>query len=133
MPEITDYLKLLEKRKRDEAEAETQRLKSIIPRIRDIAERASTIVGHPGWQWYLDSIQTRVKEVEKLREGHVNRMIFGKELGQDLERLKIELNTMDAEIKALKYAQDIVPQAIEQGQRVTSGVNSQAAAGSVDR
>ena len=127
MPEVTDYLRLLAKRKADEDKAETERIKSIIPRIREIAEKAQMVVGHPGWQFYADSLETRISEVEKLRKQTTDSMVFGKAMGHELELLKLQLNTMDAEIRALRYAQELIPQAIEQGQRVSSGVNSRAA------
>lgn len=132
MPSLAEFDALMQLRKENQERERRKQVAALVPRVREVAHKAQTVVDHPGWQWYLDSLETRIKEVEQSRASHVERMIFGKELGQDLERLKIELNTMDAEIKALQFAQGLVTGAIAEGNKIVSGVNSQAAAGSAD-
>lgn len=131
MPSLAEYDALMQLRKENQERERQKQAAALLPRVREVAHKAQTVVDHPGWQWFLDSLETRIKEVEKVRASHVERMIFGKELGQDLERLKIELNTMDAEIKALQYAQSLVTGAIDEGNRIVTGVNGQAAAASI--
>ena len=58
-------------------------------------------------------------------------MIFGTAMGHELELLKIELNTMDAEIAGLRYALSLTSSAVAMGQQI-AGELSQVAAGRAD-
>lgn len=131
MPELTDFHAMLERRKAEQAKHVHEQRTQLVPRVKEIAFKAQTVVDHPGYQWFLDMLETRIKEVEQLLDGKKERMWHGSEMGQDLERLKIELNAMDAEVRALRYAQSLIPQAIEQGNRIVTGVNTRAAAESI--
>jgi hypothetical protein len=131
MPELTEYQALLAKRKAETVEHVHEQRTHLVPRVREITHKAQMVVDHPGYQWFLDMLETRIKEVDVVLSAKRERMWHGAEMGQDLERLKIELNAMDAEVRALKYAQSLIPTAIETGNKVIAGVNSQAAAGSV--
>lgn len=133
MPEFTEYQTLLLRRAQEDFAKKQNMQHLLVPKFREVTHKAQTVVDHPGWQWFLDSLETRKQEVLASKQTHTERMLFGPAMGQDLERLKIELNTMDAEIRAIEYAQGLVPQAITQGQEiisgVTTGVNTQVAAG----
>ena len=131
MPEITDYLKLLARKNGEQARHVHEQRTQIMPAVLDVTHKAQMVVDHPGWQFFLDKIEERIKDIEGQRGRHMNNMIFGPAMGQDLERMKIELNVMDAEIRALRYAADLVPQVIKVGQEM-AGAHSQAAAGRAD-
>ena len=131
MPNLQDYAAFI-KRTGDESTrpAHAQRAQ-IIPRALDVTQKAQSVVDHPGWQFFLDKIAERVADVERQRASHMHTMIFGPAMGQDLERMKIEMNTMDAELRALKYATDLVPHVLTVGHEFVTGVVSRVAAGSV--
>jgi len=128
MPELIEYQQLLERRAAEKAKHAHEQRAQVVPKVRDVAFKAQTVVDHPGWQFYLDSLETRIKEIEKRRIATAERMVSGTEMGKELELLKINLNAMDAEMAGLRFAQTLIPQAIEQGQQIVTGVNSQAAA-----
>ena len=120
MPEITDYLKLVARKDSEQAKHIHEQRAPIMPKIMDVTMKAQQVVDHPGWQFFLDKIAERVTAVEVTRTTKLHQMIFGTAMGHDLELCKIELNTMDAEIRALKYAADLVPQVIKVGQDIVS-------------
>lgn len=132
MPEHVDYLKLLERRAQNDQAQHVHNLRTVLPKVMEVTHKAQTVVDHVGWQWFLDALATRMKDVERLQAAKREAMIFGKAMGHELELLKIELNTIDAELRALQYASDLIPQAIQHGQDIVTGVASQAAAGSAD-
>jgi len=131
MPELAEYQQLLARRAAEKAKHVHEQRTQVIPKLRDVAFKAQTVVDHPGWQFYLDSLETRIKEIEKRRIATAERMVSGTEMGKELELLKINLNAMDAEMAGLRFAQTLIPQAIEQGNSVITGVNGQAAAASI--
>ncbi len=131
MPDITDYLKLVARKDTEQAKHVHEQRAPIMPRIMDVTTKAQQVVDHPGWQFFLDKIAQRVTEVEAARATKMHRMVFGAAMGHDLELLKIELNTIDAEIRALKYAVNLVPEVLKVGQEI-AGEHRQAAAGRVD-
>ncbi len=130
MPNIADYHAYVAKHDRDARHVHEQRTQ-IMPAVLTVTQKAQTVVDHPGWQFFLDKIAERVKAVEAMRATKLHQMIFGTAMGHDLELCKVELNAMDAEIRALKYAADLVPQVIQVGQEI-AGAHSQVAAGRAD-
>lgn len=131
MPELSDYQQLLQRRNAEKARHIHEQRTQVMPRVADIAYKAQTVVDHPGWQFYLDALETRIKGIEKRRVATAERMVTGTEMGKELELLKINLNAMDAEMAGLRFAQTLIPEAIKSGNDVIAGVNSQAAAGSI--
>ncbi len=131
MPNLKDYADLMQRTQQGTARHIHEQRTSVMPAVLDVTHKAQMVVDHPGWQFFLDKVEERVKAVEAMRGTKMHAMIFGNAMGHDLELLKIELNTMDAEIRALRYAADLVPQVIEIGHTFVAGVNGQAAAASV--
>ena len=123
MPNLSDYMNVMERRSRMEMAAVKQSQDAMLPRLADIAHKAQTVFDHAGWQMFADKIETRIKEVESKRAATAQRMVTGTEMGHDLELLKINLNAMDAEIAGLQYAASLIPEA------VSAGVATQSAAG----
>ena len=115
MPERADYIRLTERQAEREQVEHVHKLRTAIPQIMEITEKARTVTEHAGWQFFLDSLETKIAAVETKKATHVKAMLFGPAMGQDLERLKIELNAMDAEINALRYAQTLIPDVLEHG------------------
>lgn len=125
MPEHIDYLKLMDRRAQDaKATQHIHGLRTVLPKVMDVTHKAQTVVDHPGWQWFLDALATRMKSVEQLQTAKREVMIFGKAMGHELELLKIELNVLDAEIQALNYASSLIPDAIKVGQEIASVAQS---------
>ena len=115
MPDLKDYIRLTDRQAEREKTEHVHKLRSIIPQLTEITEKARTVTEHPGWQYFLDALETKIVAVDAKKATHVKAMLFGPALGQDLERLKIELNAMDAEINALRYAQTLIPDVLEHG------------------
>ena len=133
MPEYSDwhaYLAKQEQKKR--AEAERAKL-AAAPVVKDNAYKARQVLDHPAWQWFAQAIDDRVTHVERTRAMQTNEMIYGSCLGQDLERLKITLNVMDAEIAGLQYALSLCPKAVEMGNDITGEFPRSVAGTSADR
>ena len=126
MPERTEYLTMMAMREAKQQTQHVYTLRAEMPRLMDVTTKAQMVLDHPGWQQYADGIESRVTAIEKARTAKTHTMIFGKAMGHDLELLKIELNTMDAEIAGLRYALSLIPEAID------AGVNARAAAASAD-
>ena len=125
MPELKEYIALAKSIQDKEQTRHVHELRSALPRITDITHKAQTVLDHPGWQFFADSLETRVQAIEQKRAVKTRQMIFGTEMGHELELVKIELNVMDAEIAGLRYAAGLIPDAIETGGII------RAAAGSV--
>ena len=116
MPELKDYQALIAQREFTQRPVNVMTLRE--PRLADITHKAQTVVDHPGWQYFLDALESRVKTLSAERDAIARRMVSGDELGQELERLKIRLNRIDAEMTGLRYAASLIPQAVEFGQKV---------------
>jgi len=127
LPNLKDYADLMQRTQQAKVRHVHEQRATIMPAVLDVTHKAQMIVDHPGWQFFLDKIEERVKAVESIRATKMHAMVFGNAMGHDLELLKIELNTMDAEIRALRYAADLVPQVIEVGQTFATGANGSAA------
>ena len=124
MPEYSDwhaYLAKQEQKKR--AEQERAKL-AAAPVVREHATQAQRVLNHPAWQWFTERLAARVAAVEARRKQTTHTMVFGTEMGHELELLKIQLNTMDAEIRALTYAQTLCANAVEMGNELLTGENS---------
>lgn len=117
MPLYNDYRDLMQRSKTD-VDWHVEQRAQVMPRLKDITFKAQTVVDHPGWQWFLDALASRVHEIETQRTHVATAMIMGPALGQDLERQKITLNKCDSELAGLKYAASLIPQAVELGQKI---------------
>ena len=118
VPELSDYHAYLAKQEQKKrAEAERAKL-AAAPVIREHATQAQRVLNHPAWQWFAEQLDSRVNAVEARRTSTTTKMIFGNEMGHELELLKIELNTMDAEIRALRYAQTLCAKAVDMGKEI---------------
>ena len=133
MPDIRDWhahLAVAEKRKREEKQREHM---AALPRMRDVSVKAQQVLDHPAWQWYADKLSERIAEIEARRAQTTHKMIFGAEMGHELELLKIVLNVMDAEVAGLRYAATLTSEAVAMGQQIAGEINTQAAAATADR
>jgi len=118
MPDLKEYIDLLERRNQSEKEHVRHVFEQRMPQIMDITHKAQMVLDHPGWQMYADKIESRIKEIQGKRDATAERMVTGNEMGHDLELLKINLNAMDAEIAGLRYAASLIPQALEIGRDI---------------
>jgi len=132
VPELSEYQALLERKKAERATREQEQRRAVIPRALDIAHKAQQVVDHPAWQWYLDRVDQRITQIEAARLTKIESMVHGTAMGHELELLKIELNTMEAEAAGLRYAQSLIAEAVKLGHDIVAetGVNGQAAAAS---
>ena len=102
------------------------------PRLMDVVYKAETVIQHPGWQYFLDAVESRVKTLSNERDVIARRMVSGDEMGADLEHMKIRLNRLEAEMSGLRFAASLIPQAVDFGAAIATGVGSQDAAGRAD-
>lgn len=132
MPLLEDYRGMMERNKMaEEAKQVQERRATLIPRLTDITHKAQTVVDHLGWQFFLDSLESRVQIIESERARLMTAMIAGPSLGQDLERQKVALNKCDAELVGLRFAATLIPQAVELGHKIAGESARQAAAASI--
>jgi hypothetical protein len=92
--------------------------------------KAQTVVDHPGWQWFLDQIETKVQTLERERQMYVDRLT-GDEQGQPLDHWKMRFREVSGTIAGLRYAATLIPNAVTLGQTI-AGELRQAAAGRDD-
>lgn len=118
MPLYNAYRDLMQRSKADEVKHVHEQRTQVMPRLKDITHKAQTVVDHPGWQWFLDRLESRVQEIETQRHQLINAMVGGPALGPDLERLKMALNKCDSELAGLRFAATLIPQAVEMGQQI---------------
>ena len=122
MPEREEWVKLTARQAQAEQQpshVHLQRTPGLSGRLSEITHKAQTVVDHPGWQFFLDTLESRVQHLTAEHKGLVRQMITSPALGQDLERMKIKLNKIDAELAGLRYAASVIPQAVELGHKVT--------------
>ncbi len=127
MPEFRDYQALMAKRDPKPTNVMTLRGSPLA----DVVYKAETVIQHPGWQYFIDAVESRVKTLSIERDAIARRMVSGDEMGADLERMKIKLNRLEAEMGGLRYAATLIPQAVDLGQKIATGVGTRAAAESV--
>ena len=128
MPNLSEYRDLLKRRDTLPPPSHPFQQRSA---LMEATHKAQTVVDHPGWQHFLDTLESRVQTLTTERDDLARRMVSGNEMGTDLERLKITLNRLDAEIKGLRYAATLIPKAVSFGQTI-AGELRQAAAGRDD-
>ena len=126
MPERTDFLALMQRMEQAKDQRMLRERDIVLPQIAEIAHKAQTVLDHPGWQMYADKLETRIHEIQTKRDATAQRMVTGPDMGHDLELLKINLNAMDAEIAGLRYAQSLIPQAIELGRDIGAAAGHRA-------
>lgn len=97
------------------------------PRLAEVTHKAQTVIDHPGWQYFMDAVESRVQTLSAERDTIARRMVSGDELGQELERMKIKLNRIEAEMSGLRFAATLIPQAVAFGQQVVAGANGSVA------
>ena len=114
-PLYNDYRDLMQRSKADEVRHVHEQRSAVMPRLMEITHKAQQVVDHPRWQWFLDAVESRSKELENHRLSHMHAMVNSAALGQELERLKIAMNGVDSELAGLKYAASLIPQAVELG------------------
>lgn len=118
MPEQRDwhaYIAKIEEKKRAE---KARTVAATLPIVRDASQKAQQVLDHPAWQWFATQLEARIADIEGGRKAKINSMIYGTQMGHELELLKIELNTMDAEVAGLKYALTLASKAVEIGQQI---------------
>mgnify|MGYP001591420056 CR=1 FL=1 len=130
MPNELDWHAYLAKQ--ESIKRERTRQEANIPQLRDVSYKAQQVVDHPGWQYFSDRLTTRIAAIEARRASTTHTMIYSDALGQKLELLKIELNVMDAELAGLKYALNLIPLTVAEGQRIAGEAEQPAAAASAD-
>ena len=132
MPELSDYQALLARQAAKVQAVNVAELRTFLPRMTEITHKAQSVVDHPGWQLYLDKLETHIQDIERRRVTTTQSMVHGTAMGHELELLKIELNVMDAEIRGLRYAASLAPQMIDLGNQIATGVERSAAGSSAD-
>ena len=81
----------------------------------DVARRAELVVGHEGWQVYLDHLTAWKDRLTTRRDATLKKLAGGPELGDALTVLKLELRELDGELRALDRAMTLIPELIEHG------------------
>jgi uncharacterized protein YndB with AHSA1/START domain len=122
VPSYSDYMDLLKRKgtKKPEVLPHPTLLKAI--------EQARTVVGHPGWQFFLDSMQVQVTKLEKNRSLVIEQMIKGDATNEPLTVLKFTLREIEGELRGLHFAATLIPTTVDLGTKIT-GELTQAAAG----
>ncbi len=132
MPEQNEWHAYLAKQEQRKRAEKAREVAAVAPIVRDTAFKAQQVLDHPAWQWFATQLEARISDIEGGRKAKMNTLVYGTAMGHELELLKIELNTMDAEVAGLRYAVTLAGKAVEMGQQI-AGELSQVAAGSADR
>jgi hypothetical protein len=87
-------------------------------RIADLTAKSQSVVAHPGWQLFLDRLATRRESLTKQRDRLQSEMNYGPALGQDLERLKMQMQVVTGEMSGVEFAASIIPEMLEAGEKM---------------
>ena len=79
------------------------------------AQLATTVVGHPGWQFFIDSLDGILVELQRRMEAVKNQMVLSDDT---LISLKLEARTLQGHIAGVTMAKELIPQAIKQGEQL---------------
>lgn len=120
MPSHRDYLELV-------ARQNAAKPKVAQPPLTVALQQARTVVEHPGWQFFLNSLQDRVEKLETQRAGLMRQMIDGAEMGPMLDTLKVALREVNGELRGLQYAASTIPNIVEMGATLTGELLGAAA------
>jgi hypothetical protein len=86
------------------------------------AERAKSVLDHPGWVFFEQAVQTEIAEVTRQRDLHAASLLAS--LDPSVETMRYRLRHLDGLLIGLKYALELMPKAIAEGS-VLSGVATQ--------
>lgn len=128
MPDLRDYHDLMQR----QAIRAAKGIRAV-PRetLTMLTHKAQTVVDHPGWQYFLDALQSRVEILQRNRASIITSMTDSPAMGPALEALKVQLKVVDGELAGLRYAATLIPNAVTIGQHIAadlSGVTPRAAA-----
>lgn len=81
------------------------------------SEKAQTVVDHPGWQMYLDHLESICANLREGIEARKRAMIRGDELDADLTRMKLEIRAIEAQLSGIELAMGVIPELIKRGEK----------------
>ncbi len=81
-----------------------------------VAQKASTVVAHEGWQTFLDHTEAYLGEKNKYKEGLVKALADNMTLSpNDMYKMKLEISHLTGEIKSLDMVINLIPTLIQSG------------------
>lgn len=88
----------------------------------EVGRKLNTVVDHPGWQEYVDHLESIIAAKTKQREQITKDMLDGDTLGQELEKTKIAALKLGEEIKGLRTAVDLIPELLKRAAKAAEGL-----------
>ncbi len=82
----------------------------------EVGRRAQMVVEHPGWQTYVDHLEAIKESVQVRRNRLAKDMADTDTLGEALTQMKLQLKSLDGELKGLSTAIDLIPEMIKRAQ-----------------
>ncbi len=107
MPTLTDWLQSDTYARRQAHQQHTRQ--AARDHLAAQAAQAQTIVAHEGWQLFLNLLEEHIVRRRKTSTALLTQMTQGDHLGEALSQLKLQLVKLDAEIKGLSIAADLIP------------------------
>ena len=77
------------------------------------AERAKSVLDHPGWIYFEQAVQTELAEVTRQRDLLAASLLAS--LEPSVETMRYRLRHLDGLLIGLKYALELMPKAIAEG------------------
>lgn len=82
-----------------------------------VSERAETVLGHPGWQTYVDHIDAILEDLDQRIARGERALINASEPGESLTGLRLGLRDLKGERRGWEGAREMIPRMIEAGEK----------------
>lgn len=89
-----------------------------------IGQRAQTVVEHPGFQMFLDHLEEVRTMTQRERDSLAQQALQGTSLGAELDKLKLQIVSLDGQLKGLGQAIDLIPELIKRATQASSVVTT---------
>lgn len=85
-------------------------------------QTAQTAVGHPGWQFFLEVVEAEIQKFNQELERQIALLAGSNEDTAALTPIRLRLRRLDGYLAGLKWARDLLPRVIQQGEVLTKSV-----------
>jgi hypothetical protein len=79
----------------------------------EVGRKIQMVVDHPGWQEYVNHLEAMRDAAQRKRDSVVSEIVNTDKLGEELAKLKLQLTSLEGELKGLSAAIDLVPELIK--------------------
>lgn len=89
-----------------------------------VGQRAQTVVDHPGYQVFLDHLEETRRLAQAERDAKAKQALEGDSLGDALAKLKLQIVSLDGQLKGLGQAIDLIPTLVRRAHEAATILDS---------